>query len=309
MFYAMSRAVMKRFSRPASVPTQQTLGSARAFTEPVSPRASPQAQVWSNGAAKWTTSPLERGSRVHKQSNRWQSPRTTPANSHYHIIDEPIAFAVRSPSGRYSSTARNLASDARGRLLISYHDLERALERRGLKNVKALMVAVGAAIVGLGLAWPKIKQWGAVEGAEMAAASLEQEQLQAKAVAMVQEVLTDNRTAQQVENVLKGAVGNLFNDEEFTQWAVDWTSEVFAQALLRENVIRTGTEYVATVLRDDDSVQTAEDFLGEAVKRLVADQTVQDQVASVSLKLETPYEHVFPIIATGMKRNTPSNDP
>lgn len=121
-----------------------------------------------------------------------------------------------------------------------------------------------------------------MEGAEVAAASLEQEQLQAKVVTMVQEVLTDDRTARQVETLLKGAVGNLFNDEEFTQWAIDWTSEVFAEALLRKNVVETGTAYVGTVLNDDSSVQTAEVFLGEAVKRLVADQVVQDQVAAVS---------------------------
>lgn len=295
MFHPMSRPVINRVRHMVSMPTRRDIRSIRPFSQPASPRVSPRGQSWADNTSKWMTNPIGRNRGVHRRSGRWQLSRSEPTQSLYRVIDEPIAFAVQSPAGGYSSTARNLASDTRGRLLISYHDLERALERRGLKNVRALIAAVGAVIVALGLAWPKIKQWGAMEGAEVAAASLEQEQLQAKAVAMVQEVLTDDRTARQVEKLLKGAVGNLFNDDEFTQWAVDWTSEVFAQALLRENVVETGTEYVSTVLKDEASLQTAEGFLGEAVKRLVADQVVQDQVASVSFVPEIYCVHALPM--------------
>lgn len=174
------------------------------------------------------------------------------------------------------------ATESRARLFITYHDLERALERRGVKNVRTVLLAGGLLAVSVGLAWPSIKQWGAVEGAEVAAATLEHEQLQAKALRMVQEVLTDASTQEQVEKLLKGAVVNLLHDEQFTDYAVDWTARVLSDALLRDALMQYGTEYVGNVLAHDDSVVSVQQLLTEAVTRVVADETIQDNVASVS---------------------------
>lgn len=166
--------------------------------------------------------------------------------------------------------------------MISYHDLEQALERRGLRSVRVVLAAVFGLAAAIGLAWPKIKQWGAVEGAEVAAASLEDEQLQAKINGMVQNVLNDEATLQHVESLLKKAVTNLLHDEEFTATSVEWTGEVLYNAILQDALIERGTEYVAEVFGRDDSVSAAESLMADAVKRTVSDEVVQDSVASVS---------------------------
>lgn len=166
--------------------------------------------------------------------------------------------------------------------MISYHDLEQALERRGLRSVRVVLTAVLGLAAAIGLAWPRIKQWGAVEGAEVAAASLEDEQLQAKINGMVQNVLNDEATLHHVESLLKKAVTNLLHDEEFTATSVEWTGEVLYNAILKDALIERGTEYVAEVFGRDDSVSAAESLMADAVKRTVSDELVQDSVASVS---------------------------
>lgn len=166
--------------------------------------------------------------------------------------------------------------------MISYHDLEKALEKRGLRSVRVVLSAiVGLAAMGV-LAWPKIKQWGAVEGAEVAAASLEDEQLQSKFNEMVKNVLNDEETLKQAETLLKNAVSNLLKDEGFTATAIDWTADVLYAAILRDELIERGTEYVAEVFDRDESVASAEQFLSDAVTRIANDESVQDSVASVS---------------------------
>lgn len=279
----MSRQLGMRVSSVTRLFTQVTAQSAQG----------PQPSGWGEH--------LSRTPSVHRQSSRWRPPAShrsaydnVPPHTHAGAAEYLRARSRGSGSGGGRSrvggidmgagvdAARNAAHDARHRLLLSYHDLERALERRGLKGARVLLAVAAATAIGLGLAWPRIKQWGAVEGAEVAAASLEHEQLQAKAVAMLHDVLTDPGTGTQVERVLKLAVQNLFKDVEFTDWAVDWTAQVFSDALLRDNVVQRGTEYVGVVLAHEDSMTSAEQFLSDAVKRLVADEAVQDTVASVS---------------------------
>lgn len=204
----------------------------------------------------------------HRQSPRWRYANQTSAKS--------------SPS----LENRTLTSESRGaaRLLISYHDLERALERRGLNTVRVLIVGAGLTAIIVGLSWPSIKQWGAVEGAEVAAASLEHEQLQNKASAMVHEVLKDPKTAEQVEQMLKTAVVNLFQDQEFTDHAVVWTTRVLQDALTWESLQAQGVEYLKGVFRDEESQQAATESLAVAVENVVKDQELQDHIASVSFR-------------------------
>lgn len=164
--------------------------------------------------------------------------------------------------------------------MLSYHDLERALERRGLKSGRALLVGVAATGLAVALAWPRIKQWGAAEGAEVAAASLEQQQLQERFSVMVHEVLADPRTGEQVEQLLKAAVLALFEDEYFNDKAVEWTAKVLSEALLWDSVRDRGAEYVQSVLADDESKESAYNYLSEAVSTIVADSQIQDAVAT-----------------------------
>lgn len=132
----------------------------------------------------------------------------------------------------------------------------------------------------LGLAWPRIKRWGAVEGAEVAAASLEQQQLQEKASAMVHEVLSDPKTGQRVEGLLKDSIKSLFADEEFTAQAVEWSARVLAEALTWENVQQKGVDYVIAVLDNDVSKETVRQYLAEAISNVVQDEKTQDDVAT-----------------------------
>lgn len=152
---------------------------------------------------------------------------------------------------------RNMTSESRGRILLSLHDLELALERRGL-NAARVLIGGGAVIAAvLGLMWPQIKEWGAVEGAEVAAASLQQEELQRHARALVTELLADPRTGAQVELLLKDAVVGLFKDEEFTQEAVRWTAQVLSDALTWDDIREQGKTYLKSVFQDPGVQETA----------------------------------------------------
>lgn len=210
------------------------------------------------------TQTVPSGHRIHRQSARWRLPTPPP----------PTPSTNKAPP-------RQSSSDPRSRLLLSYHDLERALERRGLNTFRVLLATSAAGLVAATLAWPRIKQWGAVEGAEVAAASLETERLQETAGAMVVEVLADEKTAKQVEMLLGRAVVALFEDKKFTGRAVEWAGAVLAEAVLREEVVTEGARYVQTVFAREDSKESIEAYLAEAVANVAANETVQDTVAQV----------------------------
>lgn len=122
-----------------------------------------------------------------------------------------------------------------------------------------------------------------MEGAEVAAATLEKEQLQAKASAMLHEVLADPKTGVQVEALLKGATIALFRDEQFTERAVEWAAKVLADALKWEEVKQQGSAYVTSVFEDPESKRSAFEYLSAAINEVVADERVQDNVGKVSL--------------------------
>lgn len=217
--------------------------------------------------------------RAHRQSSRWRPPSPSSSSSHQqqaNILSSHPSYTT--PTNEHQRQQQD--SSTRQRLLISYHDLEHALERRGLRSVRAVLTAALILSGAIGLAWPRIKQWGAEEGAEVAAASLEHEQLQTKFSSMVHDVLNDPETVSTVETLLKNAVTELFKDEEFTDFATEWTAYVMQQALMTDAVIDKGTEYVSDVFAKDDSVVSAKEFLTDAVTRLVADEVVQDTVSS-----------------------------
>lgn len=217
------------------------------------------------------------------------SPR--PPSSSYH---HPTAAATLSSSSTTSSSAGRGAPyaafpSAGQRLLISYHDLEEALERRGVRGVRFVLAFICAVAAGIGVAWPRIKQWGAVEGAEVAAASLEDEQLQAKISGMVRDVLQDADTVKHVEQLLKVAIANILRDPEMTATATEWTADVLYEAVMKEALVKRGTQYVSAVLNEQESVDAAESFLADSVKAMVKDEKVQDSVASVSDELIVIY--------------------
>lgn len=124
-----------------------------------------------------------------------------------------------------------------------------------------------------------------MEGAEVAAATLEKEQLQAKASAMLHEVLADPKTGVQVEALLKGATIALFRDEEFTEQAVEWTAKVLADALKWEEVRQQGSAYITSVFEDPESKRSAYEYLSAAISDVVADEKVQDTVGKVAFFL------------------------
>lgn len=260
-------------STPQSLPSRLFAQQAAVRTA----RATPS-QAWFERVA--------RAPSAHRQSSRWRPLGAAASNAHAAHMPHAEAEATgEAAASGASSSSSSSSSDARMRLLISYHDLERALERRGVNKARAALAAFAGLVVAVGLMWPRIKQWGAVEGAEVAAASLEHEQLQTKAMAMVREVLTDPRTALQVEALLNVAVTNLLNDAEFTEWAVDWTARVLSDALMRDALVQYGTQYVVNVLSHDDCLQDVQRFLSNAVNRAVDDETLQDKVASVSFQM------------------------
>lgn len=203
----------------------------------------------------------------HRQSPRW--PPTPPWNQRQ--THQPRTAATPPPPPGTPAQ----------RLQLSYHDLERALERRGLNTVRVLLLSSLAAAAGFGLAWPRIKRWGAVEGAEVAAASLETERLQQRALGMVREVLTDERTGRQVERVIKEAAVGVLRDNEFKASAVEWCAAVLAEALRWEEVRDEGERYLGAVV--EGGRERVEEVLAEVVANVARDENVQDKVAKVCL--------------------------
>lgn len=206
---------------------------------------------------------LRRSQIAHRQSTKWRTPSTSAKPS----------TKPNTPPVTESRSAR---------LIVSYHDLERALQARGLNTARVFFMSAAAVAIAVGFSWPKIKKWGAVEGAEVAAASLEREELQMKASAMLQEVLKDPKTAEQVEGMLRGVVTNMLEDKEFYDRMVTWTAAVFKDMLTWDEVRAAGTAYVTSVLEDPQSKKSAEEYLAQSVQKVAADEVVQDSVASVS---------------------------
>eukprot|EP00177_Eucheuma_denticulatum_P001129 GFKZ01002044.1.p1 GENE.GFKZ01002044.1~~GFKZ01002044.1.p1 ORF type:complete len:259 (-),score=38.54 GFKZ01002044.1:72-848(-) len=211
-------------------------------------------------------SALRRSQVIHRQSSKWRHP--TP-------INPPIPPPIAPPYATQESRS--------ARLLLSYHDLERALASRGLNTARLVLLFSTITAVGTVLAWPRIKKWGAVEGAEVAAASLEREELLMKANAMVHEVLSDSETEKRVERVLKVAAGRLMEDEQFMQFAVQWTAKVLTEALQGDKIREQGGKYVAGVLEDGETRKSAEVYLADAIQKVVRDEHVQDMVGRVSI--------------------------
>lgn len=269
------------FHSADTTPTMYCLRTAapllvRRLSQAVQPSRHPYASSSSTPALSDPHAALHRTKLVHRQSSKW---RSSPSAGSFTPSHEPrTSPAPASPSAESRSA----------RLLLSYHDLERALERRGLNTARVLLLGASAVGVGVFLAWPRIKQWGAVEGAEVAAASLETEQLQERAVVMLHEVLADERTGRQVESLLKDAVTGLFRDEDFTGRAVEWSAKVMAEALTWEEVRQQGTDYLKSVFDDHASQKSAELYLTGAIQNVVADEGVQDTVAQVSRFVSRP---------------------
>lgn len=97
---------------------------------------------------------------------------------------------------------------------------------------------------------------------------------------MVHEVLSDPKTGQRVEGLLKDSIKSLFADEEFTAQAVEWSARVLAEALTWENVQQKGVDYVIAVLDNDVSKETVRQYLAEAISNVVQDEKTQDDVAT-----------------------------
>ena len=242
-----------------------------------------------------------RGSQVHRQSDRsWRPP---PArNGSQAKTWEGSSLGIKSTGysrartfdthsstmpGRLNQTgnANNNAGHplSAGGILLSYQDLERALEKRGLNAVRVLFGAAAAFTVALGLMWPRIKKWGAVEGAEVAAASLQQEELKLHAAALVNALLSEPGTAKQMEKLLKDAVLGLFQDDQVKTRATEWTSALLADAVLYPAVIQRGTDYVQKVLSDESSREAGHEYVSQAAQRAAYDAEVQNAASQVSV--------------------------
>ncbi len=243
--------------------------------------------------------------RVHRQSDRaWRPPPATnerlngmqvmkesagraeygssrmAAQAHARVKTGPKRkVRVTAPEEAGASASGNPLG---GGMFLSYHDLELALERRGLNAVRVLLTAAGALVVGIGLMWPRIKRWGAAEGAEVAAASLQQEELKMHATALVNALIAEPKTTRQVESMLKTALLALLEDEEIKREATKWTSDVFAEAMMWPGVLAKGTEYVESVLKDPKSIDYAYDYFSTAAQLTANDEKVQDAVSQVS---------------------------
>lgn len=154
------------------------------------------------------------------------------------------------------------------------------MERRGFDTARVLIGGGILAVAGLALSWPRIKRWGAAEGAEVAAASLQQQQLQMQAAVMVRELLQDQETGVHVQDLMKQAVFGLLEDKEFYDRIVVWTMEVLTEALTWDSLQKEGTGYLKAVFEDESSKESARAYLSDAVKSVVEDEKMQDTVAN-----------------------------
>lgn len=243
--------------------------------------------------------------RAHRQSDRsWRPP---PARNDHLRGQSAGSSHARFDAGKPSETFGRIRTDTRGGargtpgaagasgasgggyplsgMLLSYADLERALERRGLTAVRFLLGLAGGLTVFLGLMWPRIKRWGGAQGAEVAAASLQQEELKSHAAALVNALLADPRTTQQVETMLKQALVGILADPDVKLQASRWAADVMEEAMMWPGVVRKGTEYVETVLADEQSVENAYGYFAKAAEMTVRDDKVLDAASSVSCRL------------------------
>lgn len=169
-----------------------------------------------------------------------------------------------------------------GGMFLSYHDLELALERRGLSVLRFFLGIASTLAIGIGLMWPRIKRWGAAEGAEVAAASLQQDELKEHATALVNALIAEPQTTRNVEEVMKGVMKSLFNDKELKEEMTKYFAEVMSEAMMWPGVIEKGNSYVETVLADEKSIENAHMYFSTAAQRTVNDDSVLNAVTNVS---------------------------
>ncbi|CAN8069847.1 unnamed protein product [Agarophyton chilense] len=245
-----------------------------------------QLRVWrralSTGAAHFspraTTGgiPLPHGVGLpHRQSLAWRPLSRTEMGA---ARSARSARAAR--AGAERTNMGEMGGEIRGRLLLSYHDLERALERRGLNRVRVAIGGGLAVVVLMAVCWPRIKRWGAAEGAEVAAASLQEQQVQAQAGHTLRAVLQDPGTGEEVRMVLRSAVLDLLEDEEVTTRATRWAARVLSDAVMTDEMREVGERYVGAVLSADDSREMARMYVGDAVSAVAGSEVIQDVVAS-----------------------------
>lgn len=210
--------------------------------------------------------------------------RTTPwpgATPYARVRASPRQSFHPRTRGRIPTSSGGVGGGVRGQTwypggyFISYTDLERALERRGLTFLR---VAI-AGFAGLGcisvLMWPRIKRWGAAEGAEVAAASLQQEELKAHAAALVSALIADPSTAAHAEAVLKGVLTEVLADPELKGALTAYMADVMSEALMWPKVLEQGNTYVDTVLSDEASIAAATQYFSEAAQRTADDEAVR----------------------------------
>ena len=139
------------------------------------------------------------------------------------------------------------------------------------------LLGIGAAIAaGTAFMWPRIKRWGAAEGAEVAAQSLQADELKVHAAALIHALINEPSTTKNVEEAMKAAMSSLMKDPELKEELTQYMADVMADAMLWPKVLAKGNEYVDNVLNNEESIENATKYFSAAAQRTVADTEVQD---------------------------------
>lgn len=259
---------------------------------------------------KWRPPPATNenmaGMQMIDQSGRGIRSNIASRPSMYYGATRPTPYEYNAYSGRQSgSQVRNgVRSDGSGvgqtasgggsgyhpfsgGMFLSYHDLELALERRGLSVLRFLLGVAGTVAVGVGLMWPRIKRWGAAEGAEVAAASLQQQELKEHATALVNALIAEPKTTKNVEEVMKGVMRSVLQDEEMKHELTKYFAQVMSEAMMWPGVIAKGNEYVQSVLANEESIENARTYVTTVAQQTANDDTVLNAVSNVSCHIFT----------------------
>lgn len=185
--------------------------------------------------------------------------------------------SASSSSIRGGGQAPNIGDGGGGRgygYFLTYHDLEHALERRGLSMLRFILGVAGTFLCGTALMWPRIKRWGAAEGTEIALTSLQAEELKEHASSLVNTLITEEETGKNVQVALKAAVQNLMRDEELKLQMTQYMAQVMIDAMSWDNVLSSGNNYVENVLKDEASINSAHKYFSTAAQRTAEDHDV-----------------------------------
>lgn len=176
----------------------------------------------------------------------------------------------------HAASAQRTTPHLGGGYFLTYHDLERALERRGLSVLRFLMGMGAVLATGTALMWPRIKRWGAAEGAEVAAQSLQADELKVHAAALINALINEPSTMRNLEDALKSSVTNLLDDAELKHALTSYMADVMAEAILWPKVLERGNMFVGNMMENEESIENAKVYFSKAAQRAVADTDVQD---------------------------------